>query len=206
MNAIPKDTLVQTTPSLIYLGEINGQGQPTLQDIMKPELDLEKEIKNNPIGSCKFSFRERIYEPLLLPINSEDKKKTNGECLWSCIKEQYIGQEKIEIATAGSGFVPKKLLGVKIVGKASPFASYFSALELKHSRLKIPMRSLPSVSILFRKPFFGVMYTNTVFAFVGRWVPWIGWVLLAKDIIQISLCTKKCIEKNKDILKNYPQS
>jgi len=195
MNAIPEDKLIKITPSPLYFGEINSPGQPTLNDL--------KRIEQNAIGSCKLPSKDKIllrsdkfpkmYEPLILPTSNDNTLKTLGDCAWKCIKEEFVGQEMIEIATLGSASIPKFVGGMPHYKGTSFFTSYLSLVEHRDKKLKVTMGRMPAPTMRYMIP--QLKHTTYVLRFFGRWIPMFGWALLAKDVLLISLCTNKCMKQ-----------
>ncbi|MDI2091886.1 hypothetical protein [Commensalibacter oyaizuii] len=160
----------------------------------------------------KQNCKENTTNKYIDPNESIISLKTDN-CFINCA----FSKSSLSLLTAGilgafSGFVPKSLLKrLKIIPKAialgrdgSNYASIFSSLEAAFPILRIPIRPLWSINLRFKnikklkRPMFKFSKTTTLFAFIGRWVPWIGWALLPADIAYISICTNRCMNDHKN--------
>ncbi|ATQ68803.1 MULTISPECIES: RHS repeat-associated core domain-containing protein [Methylosinus] len=103
------------------------------------------------------------------------------QCFAACVSDHYdLGG----IATragllAGSAPIPKSMLGLPVVGKASPNTNPISYLGflLGESEPRLPYR---------------VLGTTRVFGIMGRAVPFVGVGFAAYDVISIGICTAGC--------------
>lgn len=84
------------------------------------------------------------------------------------------------LAVLGQPLIPTRRKA-KGTTAGTSFASKFLREKLPY-KFKRPMATLTTQSILRLR----FAYTNEVGAFVGRWIPFVGWALLARDLFLTS--------------------
>jgi hypothetical protein len=100
-------------------------------------------------------------------------------------------------AAVASGSIPKKLVGLLRYG-GSPFTSIGSIIVHKNPKLaKIPIpkwtpNRAPIINPTKIPPVRMVPASGGLIRFAGRWIPGIGWGLLAADLIILDQCTANC--------------
>ncbi len=108
-----------------------------------------------------------------------------GECLANCIAKELGLDSAAAAATAASGLpvIPKPRGG--FAGSSSRTSIASSGLS-KVFPQRLPF-SLPAPTL--NNP---LARTRVVGRFIGRWIPGVGWALLAYDAISIAKCTSEC--------------
>jgi hypothetical protein len=100
-------------------------------------------------------------------------------------------------AAVASGSIPKKLVGLPRYG-GSPFTSIGSIIVHKNPKLaKIPIpkwtpNKAPIINPTKIPPVRMVPASGGLIRFAGRWIPGIGWGLLAADLIILDQCIANC--------------
>lgn len=117
-------------------------------------------------------------------VDVREDDPTTLELIGQCAAEHYgfnvvLGGLGGTMAILGAPLLSKD---GKILGKASRRTSIASvtARELFPKKLPRPMLA-PTLAAPSAKAF-------TYGAFIGRWIPWVGWALLVADIAIISFC------------------
>ena len=105
-------------------------------------------------------------------------------CITRCTANQLGIRTVVGAAGVGAGLPLVKKPGGSF-GGASPRTSVASKSLSARFQQRIPRAWAPTA----RNPF---AMTNKLGRFAGRWVPWIGWGLLAYDAIKIGICVNEC--------------
>ena len=185
--------LIITTPSPPYVGEIYANGPITGE--------LISALANpTPLGAT-FEVADQagqadrpapdLVGPVLLPVeNAEDQ-----DCLFTCVfgfPSRFLGGTGI--ASVSSGLVPKSWVGLpQATMGASRFTSPFSILAHKVPSLgaiRVPRPIPPFAPTGFPIP--KLTRQIGLLRFLGRWIPGIGWALLASDLVAIDQCVADC--------------
>jgi hypothetical protein len=177
--------IITTTPTQPYFGEfwnaqivtmdtISALAQPSpLADTFQPYAGTAL-----PPGTV-----DKVVRPLVLSIDPAEA----DDCFWKCLTGEssaVIGGSGA--ALAASGWVPKAWVGLpRGLGNASRFTTPTSILAHK----------VPSLGALRFPVGRSLLGTRSVLRFIGRFLPGIGWALLAADLIAIDQCVAACTGK-----------
>jgi len=201
---------IRTQPSRVFVLEFDGsQGisDTTLRRCV-PELSDRCEIVPEPVSITDFIYQPRIF--------SDDKEIVNGapvrtvkDCFWHCV----LGSPVSTVAEVGAGAIatgsiPKKWVGIssKILSggtdrKVSRFTSIPSIIAHKFPSLDSRIRRVtgsvltgkaPVIDIIRWPPKVYISNARTPLRFIGRWIPGIGWGLLAADVFILDQCIAQC--------------
>lgn len=195
--------LIVTTPSQPYFGEILGRQQVsrTDVDILAPP-GLSQDFKPYEGSSFPENVADRLVGPVLLPGGVDERL----DCFWTCLTG--MPSKMFGITGAGAvatGYIPKSWVGLpRGIGSASRFTTPGSIIAYRYPSLgaiKVPS-FLPNLAPS-RMPFGTKMVrTTSLLRFIGRWVPGIGWALLASDLIIIDQCVANCFN-NRSMLRAF---
>lgn len=190
---------IRITPTEPYSGTCLTNGQITQQDVI------------DGIGSFGDNYEEvgepdgpvqMVADPVTveggLVYTAAGEQKTIKECFYECL----LGEEPGAIGAAGvgaiaSGSIPKQWVGVRRVPGTSRFTSIGSIIVHRNPKLRsIPVpRIIPNRAPVFRLGIPPVKMAPTgggAIRFIGRWIPGIGWGLLAADLIILDQCIARC--------------
>jgi hypothetical protein len=188
-----------TSPSKVCLASFGGDGQLLQEDVTRaipPPGGSYSEI-DEPKGIV-----HAVHDPVSveggLVYSYDGVKKTVKECFWEC-----MGGAPGVVAGAGgaaiaSGSIPKRLVGLPHYPGSSPFTSVGSIVVHKNPKLaKIPIpkwipNKAPIINPTRMPPVRMVRTAGGLIRFVDRWIPGIGWGLLAADLIILDQCIAKC--------------
>lgn len=117
---------------------------------------------------------------------------TPQELLFRVLVDETQKQPGVQDIVAVAGLIPGNN-NINIPGKpntATPGTSVASLFFRKHLSYKFRRRILPTLTAKsFSLRRLKIFWVNNLGAFVGRAVPVVGWVILAKDVAQISFRT-----------------
>jgi len=201
---------IRTKPSNVFIMEFSGY--PTITDIdlqqcvrrfnLAPDLSNKCEILPYP------TMEEFIHPPRIYAANQEivngEAGKTMGECFWECV----LGHPVKTVAEVGggailSGSIPKAVIkkSSRSLGRPSKFTSipsivahYFPKLDDKLTKATGGLLTgrAPVVDLQRWPPRVYITTTKTPLRFIGRWIPAIGWGLLASDLAILDQCIAEC--------------
>jgi len=194
---------IRVKPSNVYVVEFSGYREISDDSFMSclPGLSNECEIlsEDNPFDEMAIRFKKPwIYRPRIYVAEEQEgeERKTFNECFWAAVGSGAVA----------SGLVPKKLVGVSskvLGGNASNFASvpsivahYFPGIDdwLTKATRKSLTGKAPVISLRKWPPnvYVRMARTDTTLRFIGRWIPAIGWGLLAADLVVLDQCIANC--------------
>jgi RHS repeat-associated protein len=122
------------------------------------------------------------------PCDSADGRKSFGDCLAGCTSDQ-LGLTAVAGALIGAG---APLPGSKRF--RTPSSSIGTSVFSKALGTVLPMRmtrGIPTPPTWARPGAFGS--TAVLGRAVARWIPFVGWGLLAYDAASIAICTSDCM-------------
>jgi len=149
----------------------------------EPDIELPEDTKH------KFDF---IQPPIILEDSGSD-------CMINCVKEQ-LGINDIVAATGAAIGHPtlKKRFVTHGTTKKTSIASKYLPKIIPKKYSKLP-RSVPVPPRYdFQRGKFHFRTAKLTGRIIARWIPFVGWGLLAYDAIKIVQCSSQCITKNKD--------
>jgi len=213
MNTIPKDRLIQIKPSPLYFGEVYALRRPRIEDVL-PKLPNNYTFYH---GNTIPHSQPELYEPLT--FGNMASIKSEGSSRVECITENILKHFGIQMNLSNTldrmrvpkNRIPKptdpdqirkweKIVGEnrKGIGRASKYTSSLSIIELYSKKERIMpagprniLRKVPQWDFT-RMPPIRITETKYVYRIIGRWIPFIGWGLLAADIIAITNIVSKC--------------
>jgi hypothetical protein len=187
-----------SSPSNVYLATFSGPGQLLQQDVSEaiPSRNNSFSEISEPSGPV-----HTIHDPVSveggLIYSDKGIKKTIKECFWECMGGTTGAVAGTGAAAIASGSIPKRLVGIPRYG-GSPFTSIPSIIVHKNPKLaKIPIpkwipNKAPIINPTRMPPVRMVRTGGGLIRFVGRWIPGIGWGLLAADLIILDQCIANC--------------
>jgi len=151
---------------------------------------------------------DQIYLPKIYTDNQEiitgQSSKMLGECFWECL----LGHPVKTVAGVGagavlSGSIPKSAIkkSSNVLGQSSKFTSvssivvhYFPRLDNRITKAtgNLLTGKAPVVEVFRLPPRVYISNSRTTLRFIGRWIPVIGWGLLAADLAILDQCIAKC--------------
>lgn len=181
---------VKTTPSKVYAFDFPAGSEVTQSDLYELAEVPSGEFQelDEPDGS---SVVTQAREPLAQETDGQD-------CALMCAA-QVLGFEDIITAVGiASTPIPKSMLPVRKgvdAKNATKFTNIPSVIinktpKLRNSRIR---RSIPTPMIKRQFPYVGVKRSANVFRVFSRYMPGIGWGLLAVDIVLFARCYNKCM-------------
>jgi len=209
-------TYIRIKPSNVFIMEFSGYTEITdmdLQQCVRQSLlgcDLlpyydECEILRYPDMDFAFVNPPKIYAANQEVVNGE-AGKTMGECFWECV----LGHPVKTVAEVGagavlSGSIPKAAIkkSSNILGQSSKFTSvpsivahYFPGLDDRITKATGSLLTGKAPVLKARKwppkVYIKITKTGEPLRFIGRWIPAIGWGLLAADLAILDQCIAKC--------------
>jgi hypothetical protein len=191
--------LIETTPSPPYVGELWDRPYPSPGEISALALPQPSSaFKPYPGEALPALAIDRLVNPVLLPVEEGD---TRDNCFWMCLTgrpaEVLGGTGAVSVAT---GYIPKSWVRLPRFPGTSRFTTPLSIIAHKYPNtlgsLRVP-RWMPKTAPV---GFFRMGRTGTLLRFIGRWIPGIGWALLATDLEVIDQCVANCTG-NRSILR-----
>lgn len=149
-------------------------------------------VKDEMLAQGTPAKREKLYPPVVDHLAVPDGASEEDDCILNCIMEQLGINTIIEMTAIGAGAPVRKKRFV--MPKSSPRTSVAS--EYIPKILPKGYRRLPRKvwAPTMWHPFFLSKSTGRV---IARWLPFVGWGLLAYDVIQIGICVNRCNSKRR---------
>ena len=191
---------LSTQPSPILLASFPNVGSLTQGQVTSAVPSLKTDV-----GVVK-QAPQQVLE-VLDPISFDDyrieettdKNRSIPGCFWACLGGPVATTAAAGGAAIASGTIPKKWIGVPRIGDQSRWTSLPSIIVHKNPKLaNVPIpKWFPNKAPIFglKIPPFKIVKTTTkgdLIRFVGRWIPGIGWGLLAADLALLDRCIAKC--------------
>lgn len=200
------ETIIRGKPSNLYeidllLGNEVNITHKELYDLVKPE-GYEAEIITEIGASDKPLSPELPYIEAL--SDQESASVLQGCAKDAChpVTQQQVDPYGWDSALVGVGLVTsawpmsKKILGIRNVGNASKNTNFWSILSLEKyptSKLKLPFKVPTPMGYPLTKGFH-ISTSSQVFRIAGRWIPYVGWALIAYDVA--NYVSKKSTDKS----------
>ena len=133
---------------------------------------------------------EQVFIPNIGPITPTIPKPINTSCFTSCIVDNYglktgLGVGGATAVGLGQPTIPYPRAGIgSRTGATSPASKFLSRVFPQRLPVRLPT---PTIGQLGRT-------TPVLGRALGRWVPIVGWGLLAVDASLIASCSAKCEE------------
>ncbi|MEM5584492.1 hypothetical protein WNZ15_18655 [Roseibium sp. AS2] len=187
-------TLIETRPTAVMFGEFYERESITISDVNEAAPPLPENYCVVDTAEHEQKLQSLIYRPIALPFQEDEEKN----CLWMCLTGGVVPEIAVTgIGAISSGSVPKSWVGLpRGAGPtASRFTSVTSIIAHKVPSLgKVPVpKSIPNKAPVFGGPKIVKMSsTKSLLRFVGRWIPGIGWGLLAADLVILDQCIANC--------------
>jgi hypothetical protein len=189
--------LIETTPSRPYVGEIWDQPNPSPAEISALAFPHPSSTFKPYHGQAlPVPSADRLVTPVFLPAAGGETR----DCLWMCLTglpAEVLGGAGA--ASVASGLIPKSWVGLPRVPGTSSFTTPLSIIAHKYPNTlgswRVPRWISPRAPT--GNPFVGFRMGRTVslLRFVGRWIPGVGWALLASDLVVIDQCVANCTGK-----------
>ena len=144
-------------------------------------------VSEDPIGfEGGNNFYVYVENNPLNFVDPEGLKPSFYDCITRCAAQQLGIRTVVGAAGVGAGLPLVKKDGPSIDAKK---ASRRTSVASKYLSRAFPQRIPRSWAPTARHPFSKTPYLGR---FAGRWIPWIGWGLLAYDGIKIGICVNDC--------------
>lgn len=199
---------VKAKPIDVYAVEFTGYGEITPSDVKAciPGLSDQCETIKDPKEAPTPIHPPAVFEGTSVTL-PDGSTHVTADCLWKCL----FGDETVEAVGAGgagavaSGSVPKKLIGVRVLPGSSKFTSVPSIIAHKYPHLDVKLpkwmpNKAPMLQLNRFPPGIKIVGTKSALRFLGRWIPGIGWGLLAADLVILDQCVANC-RNSKSVLK-----
>lgn len=184
--------IILTRPSPPYFGlfenypEVSGEHVSALLPNLPRDFERHRGVMPTSVST------DSIVQPLVIP----DTGISSGDCLWQCLTGSPVpALTATGVAGVAEGAIPKAWVGLpRGMSGASRFTSVGSILA--HHYPNIFGHQTPAI-LGRRAPVFGrggirMLPTENLWRWIGRWIPGIGWGLLAADLIVIDQCVANC--------------
>ncbi|PYE85144.1 hypothetical protein [Phyllobacterium leguminum] len=191
---------IKTTPSDVYAFTFIGYNEITAEDVKAcvPGLSDACETLSIPPEPPVPIHAPAVLEGTMVHTENGTGKAV-PECLWECLTGDTATQATGAAGVGGilEGSLPKRWFGVKVLPPASEFMSVSSIIAHKWPQLdgKLP-KWMPNKAPIIRygkfPPTIKMRPTTSTLRFIGRWIPGIGWGLLAADLIILDQCVANC--------------
>lgn len=183
---------IKTVPSDLYIFNFE-QGRNVTQDDLTELAGLPEgqyEEIDEPDGS---GVAINIRQPIGQEVDPEVE-----DCALRCVAEVLGFKDILTAAGVASTPFPKSWAGQRSFRGATPFTNLPSIIASKNSTLRNARIGInvPTPITTTRAPFIAMRGTANVVRIFSRWIPGVGWGLLAYDTVKFFQCYNRCSEAN----------